>query len=94
MESVVVEWSHQIRDVLKKTSVQPLLDGKNPGPLIELDFWNARRADLESVLDQLCAEKVQKLSRLLEKTLSSYYPAYRAMLDSVVSSLDEARDIR
>ncbi len=94
VESVVVEWSHQIRDVLKKNSAQPLLEGKNPGPLLELDFWVARRADLENVLDQLCTEKVQKMSRLLEKTLSSYYPAYRAMLDSVVGALDEARDIR
>ncbi len=94
VESVVVEWSHQIRDVLKKSSAQPLLEGKNPGPLLELDFWVARRADLESVLEQLCSEKVQKMSRLLEKTLSSYYPAYRAMSDTVVASLDEARDIR
>ncbi len=94
VESVVVEWSHQIRDVLKKSSAQLLLDGKNPSPLVELDFWAARRADLESVLEQLCSEKVIKMSRLLEKTLSSYYPAYRAMLDTVVASLDEARDIR
>lgn len=53
VESVVIDWSHQIRDVLKKSSAQPLLDGKNPSPLIELDFWNARRADLESILDQV-----------------------------------------
>ncbi|CAF4423306.1 unnamed protein product, partial [Rotaria magnacalcarata] len=26
VESVVIEWSHQIREVLKKDSAQPLLD--------------------------------------------------------------------
>lgn len=94
VESVVVEWSHQIRDVLNHSSAQPLLQGTNPRPLVELDFWKARRADLESVVDQLCSEKVVKMSRLLEKTFSSYYPAYRAMVDSIHAALDEARDIK
>ena len=53
VESVVVEWSHQIRDVLQRSSAQPLLKGKNPGPLVELNFWKDRRADLESVMDQV-----------------------------------------
>ena len=94
VESVVVEWSHQVRDVLTRSSAEPLLLGEHPFPLTELDFWKARRADLESVVDQLSSEKVVKMSRLLEKTLSSYYPAYRAMMDSIHSALDEARDIK
>ena len=53
VESVVIEWSHQIRDVLSKSSALPLLEGKTPGPLMEIDFWKARRADLESILDQV-----------------------------------------
>ena len=53
VESVVIEWSHQIRGVLKKTSAQPLLDGKFPWPIVELDFWKARYADLESLVDQV-----------------------------------------
>ena len=53
VESVVIEWSHQIRDVLKKSSAQPLLDGKNPGPMVEIDFWKARNADLQSVYEQV-----------------------------------------
>ena len=94
VESVVVEWSHQIRDVLNRSSAQPLLQGKNPGPLVELDFWKARKVDLESVIDQLHSEKVLKMCRLLEKTLSSYYPAYRSMVDRIRAALDEARDIK
>ena len=67
VESVVIEWSHQIQDVLKKNSAQPLLDGKNPGPLVELDFWVARKADLESVLDQV------RISCALSGTPSEYH---------------------
>ena len=54
----MVEWSHQIQDVVKKSSAQPLLQGKTPSPLVEIDFWEARRADLESIRDQLSDEKV------------------------------------
>ena len=49
----MVEWSHQIRDVLQRSSAQPLLRGLHPGPLVELNFWRDRRADLESVMDQV-----------------------------------------
>lgn len=80
METVVIEWSHQIQGVLKKNSAQPLLDGKNPGPLVEVDFWKARVADLESVMDQLITDKAQKMSEILDKTQSAYYPALRSMV--------------
>ena len=91
---MVIDWSHQVQDVLKKSSAQPLLQGENPGPLVEVEFWVARRADLESVVEQLHSPKVLKMSRLLEKTLSSYYPSYCSMLHTIDQALDEARDIR
>lgn len=94
VEGVIVDWSRQIHDVLKKNSAQPLLKGENPGPIAEIDFWNARRDDLESVADQLCVDKVVKMGQLLEKTRSSYFPAFQSMLDTVFGALDEARDIR
>ena len=52
----MIEWCHLIRDVLNKSSAESLLAGMNPGPLVEIDFWNARCADLESVVDQVCNE--------------------------------------
>ena len=36
VESVMIEWTHQVRDVLKKDSSQPLLDGENPTPFVDL----------------------------------------------------------
>ena len=60
VENVVIDWSRQVHDVLKKNSAQPLLEGKNPGPIVEIDFWDARRADLESVVDQLSANNYHK----------------------------------
>ena len=93
VESVVIEWSHQVRDVLKRTSAQPLLDGKHPFPLVETEFWKARCVDLESIVDQLYADKAQKMSLLLKRTQSSYYPALQAMVNDVLSALEESRDV-
>jgi dynein heavy chain len=53
VESVVIEWSHQIREVLKKDSAQPLLDGLDPLPLIEIEFWKSKRSHLESISEQV-----------------------------------------
>ena len=43
---------------------------------------------------QLSMEKVVKMGYLLEKTCSSYYPAYCSMVQSIEDALVEARDIR
>ena len=53
VESVVIDWSHQIQEVLKKDSSQPILDGLNPGPLVEIEFWKTKTANLESIYDQV-----------------------------------------
>ena len=53
IETVVIEWSHQIRDVLKQESAQPLLEGLNPGPAVEIEFWQAKCANLQCIYDQV-----------------------------------------
>jgi dynein heavy chain len=40
--------------------------GAHPGPLLELDFWTERAANLNSIHDQLQGEKVQKVIRVLQ----------------------------
>ena len=53
IESVVIDWSHQIQEVLKKDSSQPLLEGQNPGPLVEVEFWKAKALNLENIYEQV-----------------------------------------
>ena len=53
IESVVIEWSHQIQDVLKKDSSQALLDGTNPLPRVEVDFWKSRYTNLQNIYEQV-----------------------------------------
>lgn len=67
IESVIIEWTHQIRDVLKKDSVQPLLEGLNPPPFVEIKFWESKAQNLECIYDQ-----VQHFSSVLLNEHTSY----------------------
>ncbi|KAK2515450.1 hypothetical protein Q9233_013963 [Columba guinea] len=42
MESAIIDWSHQIQEALKKESSEPLLQGSDPNPKVELEFWKNR----------------------------------------------------
>jgi Dynein heavy chain, N-terminal region 1 len=53
IETIVIEWTHQIREVLKKDSAQPLLEGLNPSPYVELDFWDAKARNLGCIVEQV-----------------------------------------
>lgn len=53
IETIVIDWSHQIRDVLSKDSAQALLDGLHPLPRVEFEFWDARLTNLQCIHDQV-----------------------------------------
>jgi dynein heavy chain len=49
LETAVILWSKQIEAVLK-TDPQDVIDqGGFPTPLVELDFWKTKAADLRSL---------------------------------------------
>lgn len=50
---MVIDWTHQIRDVLKRDSAQPLLEGLNPTPFVEIEFWKTKATNLECIYDQV-----------------------------------------
>ena len=93
IETAVIEWSHQVRDVLKRDSAQPLLDGENPGPLVELDFWVNKRNNLRNIDSQLQSTKMLKMKKVLEAHQSSYASAFSRLYEDVTAALDEASDI-
>ncbi|XP_060795606.1 dynein axonemal heavy chain 9-like [Neoarius graeffei] len=93
IENMVIEWTHQIHEVLKRDSFEPLLEGKNPTPHVELNFWKKRYADLECMHKQVTSPKVIKMGELLDAVESSYYSAFINMQQFVNGALEEARDI-
>lgn len=52
-ETVIIDWTHQVADVLNKDSAQPILDKLNPLPKVEFDFWNNRLKNLECIHEQV-----------------------------------------
>lgn len=42
IESAIIGWSYQIQEALQKESSEPLLQGSNPNPKVELEFWKNR----------------------------------------------------
>ncbi|KAM9002992.1 dynein axonemal heavy chain 9 [Sarcophilus harrisii] len=93
IESTVIKWSHQIQMVLKKESSEPLLQGENPTPKVEVEFWKRRCDDLEYIYNQLRAIKVRGMATLLNRLQSSYFPVFKAMFRDVLAALREAQDI-
>ncbi|XP_032899964.1 dynein heavy chain 9, axonemal isoform X2 [Amblyraja radiata] len=93
VESVIIDWSHQINDVLKRDSSEPLLAGYNPNPNVEQEFWKNRCSNLKCIYDQLRSRKVRKMVELLEVMGSSYFPVFKTMFSDVVAALTEARDV-
>ena len=93
LESAVIDWTHQIKSVIKSNSAQPLLEGLEPGPLVECDFWAAKCANLTCIYEQLKDTKIRKIAAILSRTKSSYFPAFKRIFQEVVAALNEARDI-
>nr|XP_054501355.1 dynein axonemal heavy chain 9-like [Agelaius phoeniceus] len=92
-ESAIIEWSQQIQRVLRKESSEPLLQGTNPTPKVELQFWRSRCADLEGIHSQLTSRRVSNMLEVLERVQSIYVPAFQSLLEDVQAALREAQDI-
>ena len=92
LETAVVTWTRQIKNVLKLDPENVLKSGSHPGPLAELNFWNQKAANLNSIQEQLQGEKIRKVVRVLDLTKSTYYPAFNRLCKEVAAACLEAND--
>ncbi|NXE83161.1 DYH17 protein, partial [Cochlearius cochlearius] len=93
IETIVIEWSHQISDILSKDSAQSLLEGLHPLPRTEFEFWQTRTVNLQCINNQLLSPRVAALAEMLEKANSCYWPALQSMFRDVSAGLEEAKDV-
>jgi dynein heavy chain len=54
---------------------------------------NRRANNLKCIYEQLTNQKIQKISKLLETSKSSYFPTFKQIFQDVSDCLDEATDI-
>lgn len=91
LETVVVTWTNQIKDVLKKDPELMFKDGSNPGPLDEYEFWENKALDLEAIDEQLTSEKVAQVIRVLQNHESQYIPQFMKLVQEVSHAKIEAK---
>ena len=53
IESVVIDWTHQVDAFLRQDSSHYILEGLNPGPMAEIEFWTDRASNLEDIYEQV-----------------------------------------
>ncbi|KAJ3364693.1 hypothetical protein GGF32_001332 [Allomyces javanicus] len=93
LETAVMDWSHQVQAVLQSSSSTQLEEGRNPGPTVEIEFWQAKAANLRGIYDQLNGPKIARIGKILLESNSSYYSAFTNIVNDVKLALDEASDI-
>ncbi|XP_033840356.1 dynein heavy chain 9, axonemal isoform X2 [Periophthalmus magnuspinnatus] len=93
VESVLIDWIHELHGVLSRDPSEELLRGTHPTPQTELFFWGNRLADLECIYSQLTSLRAQKMATLLVAVESSYAHSFNSLLRDVLQALEEARDI-
>ena len=77
IEGIIIKWGYQTEEVLSKDSGAELADGKTPGPLAEINFWEAKCMNLESLFEQMKANTTRKMASILNITDSAYYRCFR-----------------
>ncbi|XP_069366837.1 dynein axonemal heavy chain 11 [Paralichthys olivaceus] len=93
IETLIVQWSGQIWNVLKKDSGMLLLRGDHPGPNVELQFWATQRENLLGIKSQIKSPKVERIMEILRRVQSSYYSSFMDVCVKVNEAVLEAEDI-
>lgn len=57
-ETSIMTWMKQIKNVLKLEPEMALKQKQDPGPLTELDFWENKMNNLNSIYEQLQSPEV------------------------------------
>ncbi|KAE8291050.1 Dynein heavy chain 11, axonemal Axonemal beta dynein heavy chain 11 Ciliary dynein heavy chain 11 [Larimichthys crocea] len=93
IETLIVQWSGQIWNVLQKDSGMMLLQGDHPGPNVELQFWTTQRENLLGIQSQIQSPKAEHIMEILRRVKSSYYSSFKDICLKVNEAVMEAEDI-
>ena len=83
VEGFVIKWSQEVDEVLSMESQKEIEEGKNPGPEVEIQFWQMRFANLQNLHDQLTSNLSKSMVNILKLTKSGYLVLFRLILYSI-----------
>ena len=90
--AAIIHWQKQIKNVLKQDPENSLKDGKHPEPMTELDFWQNKAENLNSICLQLNSERIKKVLKFLEQNKSTYTTPFSKLQKEVQISQKEANE--
>jgi dynein heavy chain, axonemal len=90
MESIVIHWTRQIKDVVN--SHENSASAESSGPLDEIEFWKVRAEDLLGIQRQLEVDTVTRIIEVLEYAKSNYIGPFRNRTQEILTRAAEAND--
>lgn len=81
-----------MQNTLKQDPESHLKTSQSMGPQMEIEFWQKKARDLNSIHEQLISAKIRKVVKILEITKSTYFPAFNRLCKEVAYSRMEAND--
>ncbi|XP_026835009.1 dynein beta chain, ciliary isoform X2 [Drosophila erecta] len=94
LEFMVVKWLDSVEDLVNIKAGEKIYSKENfPLPEAIFSFWESRLENLESLAEQLGDRRIKTIGFVLEKIQSIFEHSYRRIVELVLESLAEARDI-
>jgi len=90
MESVVIHWTSQIKDVINNHDSSA--SAETSGPLDEIEFWKGRAKNLLGIQHQLEKGNVRRIVEVLEYAKSNYIGPFHTLTQQIVAKAAEAND--
>jgi dynein heavy chain len=90
LESTLIHWTKQIRDVVNEHDLQR--ENENAGPLDEIHHWKLRTVNLSRINDQLSKPELQKVIKVLKQADSSYLKRFNELAGQIERGAQEADD--
>jgi dynein heavy chain len=92
LESALLHWTRQIKNVLKQDPESALKNGNHPDPLTEVSFWREKSENLNSICEQLGSERIKKVLKFLEQNKSTYTGPFSKLQKEVQTARAEANE--
>ena len=92
LESTIITWTKQIKNVLKQDPEAQLKLGLHPTPDAEISFWKNKANNLNSIFEQLQSPSARRVLNALDQAKSTYCTTFARLCKEVYSARLEAND--
>ena len=90
MESTIIQWNRQIKEIVSNTDSQQ--ENENSGPLDEIDYWRNRQENLKHIDEQLENPELKQIVRFLEKMGSNDAKGFGDLAENIKNKSEEANN--